>query len=495
MLRQTHQQRLSQKLSPQQIQLMKLLQIPTTQLEERIKEELEENPALEIDTIINKEDLFESTKEGQDDEFDQDKAVELEEVDTEKIEIDDYLKNEQDGSGDLGDDYYQSKDAQERSTIPVSVESSYHEVLMNQLAMLNLNAHQQSVAEQIIGSIDDDGYLRRSVEAIVDDLAFSRNIISNETEVKELLHEIKQFEPIGTGAVDLRECLILQLEHVKDASKETLLALKILQVYFDDFIKKHYDKIKKALAISDKELKSIIDIIIKLNPKPGAAYYIVNKVHHHITPDFFIDNSEQRMELRLNSKNAPPLRISEGFTELLQAYNQNEKADKKQREAVQFIKQKLDAAKWFIDAIRQRQQTLIKCMQAIIFFQNDFFKTGDESKLKPMILKDIAEITQLDMSTISRVANSKYVQTEFGTFQLKYFFSEAITNNEGEEVTNKEVRNVLAEIIENEDKSNPYNDDVLTELIAQKGFKIARRTVGKYREHMNIPPARLRKQL
>ena len=495
MLRQSQQQRLSQKLSPQQIQLMKLLQIPTTQLEERIKEELEENPALEIDTIINKEDLFENTREDQEEEYNNDNAVELEDAISDKIEIDDYLKNEQDGSGDFGDDYYQAKDTQERNTIPVSVESSYQEVLMNQLAMLNLNAHQQSVAEQIIGSIDDDGYLRRSVEALVDDLAFSRNIITTVTEVNELLNEIKQFEPIGTGASDLRECLMLQLEHAKASSKEMQLALKILHVYFDDFIKKHYDKIKRSLGINDKELKAVIDIIIKLNPKPGAAYYIANTVHHHITPDFFIDNSEQRMELRLNAKNAPPLKISEGFTELLQSYNNNDKADKKQREAVQFIKQKLDAAKWFIDAIRQRQQTLIKCMQAIIFFQNDFFKTGDESKLKPMILKDIAEITQLDMSTISRVANSKYVQTEFGTYQLKYFFSEAMTNNEGEEVTNKEVRNVLAEIIENEDKSNPYNDDVLTELIAQKGFKIARRTVGKYREHMNIPPARLRKQL
>lgn len=495
MLRQTQQQRLSQKLSPQQIQLMKLLQIPTTLLEERIKEELEENPALEIDTIINKEDPFENTKEGQEDDYDQDKAVELEEVDADKIEIDDYLKNEQDGSGDIGDDYYQSYDAQERNTIPVSVESSYQEVLMNQLAMLNLDAHQQSIAEQIIGSIDDDGYLRRTFQAIVDDLAFTRNILTTFEEVNLLLTQIKQFEPIGTGATDLRECLLLQLEYAKEQSKEVVLAKKILTTYFEDFIKKHYDKIKKSLSITDQELKSVIDIIIKLNPKPGAAYYIVSKVQHHITPDFFIDNSEQRMELRLNSKNAPPLRISEGFTELLQAYNHNEKADKKQREAVQFIKQKLDAAKWFIDAIRQRQQTLIKCMQAIIVFQNDFFKTGDESKLKPMILKDIAEITQLDMSTISRVANSKYVQTEFGTFQLKYFFSEAITNSEGEEVTNKEVRNVLAEIIENEDKSNPYNDDVLTELIAQKGFKIARRTVGKYREHMNIPPARLRKQL
>ena len=495
MLRQTQQQKLSQKLSPQQIQLMKLLQIPTTLLEERIKEELEENPALEIDTIINKEDPFENTKEGQEDDYDQDKAVELEEVNSDKIEIDDYLKNEQDGSGDLGDDYYQSHDAQERNTIPVSVESSYQEVLMNQLAMLNLDAHQQSIAEQIIGSIDDDGYLRRTVQAIVDDLAFTRNILTTFEEVNLLLTQIKQFEPIGTGATDLRECLLLQLEYAKEQSKEVVLAKKILTTYFEDFIKKHYDKIKKSLSITDQELKSVIDIIIKLNPKPGAAYYIVSKVQHHITPDFFIDNSEQRMELRLNSKNAPPLRISEGFTELLQAYNHNEKADKKQREAVQFIKQKLDAAKWFIDAIRQRQQTLIKCMQAIIVFQNDFFKTGDESKLKPMILKDIAEITQLDMSTISRVANSKYVQTEFGTFQLKYFFSEAITNSEGEEVTNKEVRNVLAEIIENENKSNPYNDDVLTELIAQKGFKIARRTVGKYREHMNIPPARLRKQL
>ena len=495
MLRQTQQQRLSQKLSPQQIQLMKLLQIPTTLLEERIKEELEENPALEIDTIINKEDPFENTKEGQEDDYDQDKAVELEEVNSDKIEIDDYLKNEQEGSGDIGDDYYQSYDAQERNAIPVSVESSYQEVLMNQLAMLNLDAHQQSIAEQIIGSIDDDGYLRRTVQAIVDDLAFTRNILTTFEEVNILLTQIKQFEPIGTGATDLRECLLLQLEYAKEQSKEVVLAKKILTTYFEDFIKKHYDKIKKALAITDQELKSVIDIIIKLNPKPGAAYYIVSKVQHHITPDFFIDNSEQRMELRLNSKNAPPLRISEGFTELLQAYNHNEKADKKQREAVQFIKQKLDAAKWFIDAIRQRQQTLIKCMQAIIVFQNDFFKTGDESKLKPMILKDIAEITQLDMSTISRVANSKYVQTEFGTFQLKYFFSEAITNSEGEEVTNKEVRNVLAEIIENEDKSNPYNDDVLTELIAQKGFKIARRTVGKYREHMNIPPARLRKEL
>jgi RNA polymerase sigma-54 factor len=442
--------------------------------------------------------------------LEEEEAIPVDEFEMSNEELSEYSFDDEGDVADYKtkDDYYPELDNDK--VIPIKAEQSLHELLMDQLSMLALADKDYKIAEQIVGSLDDDGYLRRALQSIADDLAFKQSMWVEEKEIEQILKQVQAFDPVGIAARDLKECLLIQLRrkgegesaHLSDSrgklysdDEARKIAILILEKYFEEFTRKHYDKIQKSLHLDESGMKEVLHQILTLNPKPGAAYYIVSKVQHHITPDFFIDNSEQRMELRLNSKNAPPLRISEGFTELLQAYNHNEKADKKQREAVQFIKQKLDAAKWFIDAIRQRQQTLIKCMQAIIVFQNDFFKTGDESKLKPMILKDIAEITQLDMSTISRVANSKYVQTEFGTFQLKYFFSEAITNSEGEEVTNKEVRNVLAEIIENEDKSNPYNDDVLTELIAQKGFKIARRTVGKYREHMNIPPARLRKQL
>lgn len=497
MLRQSNQQKLLQKLSPQQIQLMKLLQIPTANLEERIKEELEDNPALEFeaDSGSPEPDSYELNDSADGDNDNVAEDVELSDDTAEKVDLDDFLRQENDDSSgyDYSDDYYGGGE-NEQQVSPARVETSFHDHLLDQLGMLELDDRRHKIAEQIIGSLDEDGYLRREVTSIVDDLAFGQNIDTNPDEINKLIHEIQQFDPPGICAWTLQECLVLQLKRMPDG-KPVRDAVSVLDKYFNEFIKKHYDKIQKHLDLNDEDFKNVISIIIKLNPKPGAAFGSVNKAESYIIPDFFVFNNNGVLELSLNSKNAPELRVSEGYREMMTAYDRSEKKDKRQKEAVLFIKQKLDSAKWFIDAIKQRQQTLLHTMQAILNFQKEFFLTGDETVLKPMILKDIAQMTNLDVSTVSRVANSKYVQTEYGTYKLKYFFSEALQTESGEEVSTREVKTILYEMISTENKHKPLSDEHLTDMLIEKGYNIARRTVAKYREQLNIPVARLRKEL
>lgn len=490
-------QKLLQKLSPQQIQLMKLLQVPTANLEERIKEEMEENPALEQgneegDELQNDEikDEFDSSEEedfeldGSEDEYD-------------NLDLSEYVSDSDDDIADyrMRDDNY--PDADEKKSNPVRLETSFYELLLQQLGMLKLEAKQQVIAEQIVGSIDDDGYLRRETSAIVNDLAFRQNIETTDQEVEELIQLIQQFEPAGIGARDLQECLLIQIKFkLKQTDTEDIrIAHTILDRYFEEFTKKHYEKIQRSMGISDDQLKESMQQILRLNPKPGGNMGEVNKAETYIVPDFFITNNAGVLELTLNSRNAPDLRISEGYRDMLRDYERGSKKDKRQKEAVLFIKQKIDSAKWFIDAIKQRQNTLLHTMNAIMNHQKDFFLTGDETELRPMILKDIAEKTGLDISTVSRVANSKFVQTEFGTYRLKFFFSESLSTESGEEVSTREVKKILSDLIEAEEKKKPLSDELLTELLQQKGYNIARRTVAKYREQLNIPVARLRKQL
>jgi RNA polymerase sigma-54 factor len=483
-----------QKLSPQQIQLMKLLQVPTAQLEERIKEELEENPALETGEEEETEEFENDTTEEfetTEDEFDLDGSQD----EYENIDISDYV---QDGDDDIAD--YKMRDenypeADDNKTIPHKVETGFNELMLEQLGQLNLDDHKQKVAEQIIGNLDDDGYLRREIAAIVDDLAFRQNVQTSEEEIGDLVLQIQQFDPPGVCARNLQECLLIQLERKMDQGSAVALAIKIIEKYFDEFTKKHYEKIQKGLNINDDQLREIINQIIKLNPKPGATIGDTGKGEGYVIPDFFILNNAGKLEVTLNSRNAPDLRISEGYRDMLKDYDRGSKKDKRQKEAVLFIKQKIDSAKWFIDAIKQRQHTLLSTMEAIMEYQNDFFLTGDDTEMRPMILKDIAEKTSLDISTVSRVANSKFVQTEFGTYRLKFFFSESLQTDSGEEVSTREVKKILSDLIESESKKNPLSDERLTELLQEKGYNIARRTVAKYREQLNVPVARLRKEL
>ena len=498
MLRQSQQQKLLQKLSPQQIQLMKLFQIPTANLEERIKEEMEENPALEYESDSNHDtDTYELDGESGVDAAEDNAAeeVELSDDTAEKVDLDDFLRHEDDDGGgyDSGDDYF-GKGETDRGVTPASVETSFHDYLLDQLGMLELDERATTIAEQIIGSLDEDGYLRREVNSMVDDLAFGRNIETDATEIQQLITRIQTFDPPGICAWTLQECILLQLRRLPD-SAAVRHAIVVMEKYYDDFIKKHYDRIRKHLALDEEGFKKVIGIIIKLNPKPGSSFTVLNKAESYVIPDFFVFNNNGILELSLNSKNAPELRISDGYREMLKAYDRGEKKNKQQKEAVLFIKQKLDSAKWFIDAIKQRQHTLSQTMQAILNFQHEFFLTGDESNLRPMILKDIAKTTHLDVSTVSRVANSKFVQTEFGTYKLKYFFSESLQTESGEEVSTREVKMILNEIVAGEDKHKPLSDDEITEMLLEKGYNIARRTVAKYRESLNIPVARLRREL
>ncbi|MFN2438408.1 MAG: RNA polymerase factor sigma-54 [Chitinophagaceae bacterium] len=475
---------------------MKLLQVPTANLEERLKEELEENPALELSDEGH--DEFEEGK----DEFTEN-ASEEEYSDTElssedqyeNIDISDYVHEGDDDIADykMRDDNYGEQE--EKQTLPYKVETSFYEVLEAQLGMLKLDERESKITEQIIGSIDEDGYLRRETSAIVDDMAFRQNIMTTEEEVESLIKRIQHFDPPGVAARTLQECLLLQLYRQKEEGKEVDVAIQALTKYFDEFTKKHYEKIQRGLNLSDEQLKEVMIHITRLNPKPGGNVSEVNKAESYVVPDFFIYNNASKLELTLNSKNAPELRISEGYRDMLKEYDRGAKKDKRQKEAVLFIKQKIDAAKWFIDAIKQRQHTLLSTMTAIMNHQYDFFITGDETSLKPMILKDIAERTGLDISTVSRVANSKFVQTEFGTYRLKFFFSESLTTESGEEVSTREVKKILSNLIEGEHKKKPLSDERLTELLQEKGYNIARRTVAKYREQLNIPVARLRKEL
>lgn len=490
-------QKLLQKLSPQQIQLMKLLQVPTANLEERIKEEIEENPALEQgnedEEDLNSLELKDEFDSADEEDFEPDGS----EDEYDNIDISEYVSDSDDEVADYRTREDQYSDPDEQKTVPVKLETSFHELLVQQLGMLNLDDRQHIIAEQIVGSIDDDGYLRRDTSAIVNDLAFRQNIDTTEEEVESIIDLIQQFEPPGICARNLQECLLIQLR-LKQKQKPTTVvnaAIAVLEKYFEEFTKKHYEKIQRSLGIDDEQLKEIIQQIIRLNPKPGGNIGETNKAETYIIPDFFIVNTGGVLELSLNSRNAPDLRISEGYRDMLKEYERGSKKDKRQKEAVLFIKQKIDAARWFIDAIKQRQNTLLHTMNAIMEHQREFFLTGDETNLRPMILKDIAEKTGLDISTVSRVANSKFVQTEFGTYRLKFFFSESLSTESGEEVSTREVKKILLDFIEAEDKRKPLSDERLTELLQEKGYNIARRTVAKYREQLNIPVARLRKQL
>ena len=487
-------QRQLQKLSPQQIQLMKLLQVPTAVLDERIKEEMEENPALELDEEGHEDEYDETNDEFKDketDEFEAEGSVD----EYENIDISEYVNDGDDEVGDykLRDENYPEID--DSRVIPHKVETGFNELMLEQLGQLSLNEHQQQVAEQVIGNLDDDGYLRRDLSSIVDDLAFRQNIHTTEEEISQLVLQIQQFDPPGICARNLQECLLLQLERKADEGIHVEMAIKVLEKYFEEFTKKHYEKIQRGLNLSDEQLREIINQIIKLNPKPGGLVGDSGKAENYVVPDFFIYNNAGKLELTLNSKNAPDLRISEGYRDMLKEYDRGAKKDKRQKEAVLFIKQKIDAAKWFIDAIKQRQNTLLNTMEAIMNYQREFFISGDETSLRPMILKYIAEATNLDISTISRVANSKFVQTEFGTYRLKFFFSESLQTDSGEEVSTREVKKILSDLIEDENKKHPLSDERLTELLQEKGYNIARRTVAKYREQLNISVARLRKEL
>lgn len=494
-IRQTQQQKMLQKLSPQQIQLVKLLQIPTASLEERVKEEMEENPALEFnDDNSEKDDLTDNLNDfGEQKEGDNEDEQPQDEYD--QIDMSDYLS---DGDDDIAD--YRTRDnnysdQEETHTIPVRVENTFHDSLVSQLSMLRLNETQEKIAMQVIGSIDDDGYLRRDPQSIANDLAFSQNLTIHGKEIQEIIKKIQEFDPPGIGAADLQECLLIQLKRKSQEDVNIKHAEHILEKYFDEFTKKHYEKIQRSLNLSDEDLKLAIDEVIKLNPKPGGNFGSVNKAESYIVPDFFIYNNNGNLELTLNSRNAPDLHISDNYREMLRSYEKSEKKDRRQKEAVLFIKQKIDAAKWFIDAIKQRQHTLLSTMETIMRYQEEFFLTGDETTLRPMILKDIADRTGLDISTVSRVANSKYVQTEFGPYKLKYFFSESLSTESGEEVSTREVKKILQDIIDNENKRKPLSDENLTQMLQDKGYNIARRTVAKYREQLNIPVARLRKEL
>ncbi len=475
----TLSQTLSQKLSPQQIQFIKLLQVPTAELEARVEEELEVNPALE------------EGKEEPADDVAQDDYEDSETQD--EIDINDYLA-EDDYAGYKMQGDGRNADEEDRE-MPISAGSTLHESLMNQLGYLKLDERETILGKQLIGSIESDGYIRRELSAIVNDLAFSQNVETDEEELENILYKIQTFDPAGIAARDLKECLLIQLERKTDQTKEVKLAIEIISGCFDEFTKKHYDKITKKLGIEDDDLlKEAVLIITKLNPKPGGTGEGLVKTQY-LMPDFILVNNNGKLDLQLNARNAPELRISRSYSEMLDSYQKSDKKDKKLKETVTFVKQKLDAAKWFIDAIKQRQHTLLNTMNAIIEFQYEYFLDGDESKLKPMILKDIAEKINMDISTVSRVANSKAIQTEFGIFPLKYFFSEGISTDSGEDVSSREVKNQLKAVIDEEDKSKPLSDDKLEKILKEKGYNIARRTVAKYREQLGIPVARLRKEL
>ena len=497
MLKQNLSQKMMQKLSPQQIQLMKLLQIPTATLDQRIQEELESNPAL--DENDDTADVYDIDQQEQgEEEYD-------DEPKTEDFELDDYLTEYIEDDPTSYKMRTESIQDIEEKTMPIAVQNSFHDHLDRQLGMLDIEDEKEFIiGKQIVGSIDSDGYLRREPIAIIDDLLFTHNIDATEDEIESVLLKIQKLDPPGVGARNLQESLINQISDKIDKEPEKNkkaknLALKILENHFDQFTKKHYQKLQKNLFLSESELKDAIDEILKLNPKPASGFSSPSsRNNQYVVPDFIINNRDGELELVLNSKNAPDLRINDHYLDMLKAYKDNtrgRRAAKKEKEAVMFIKQKIDSAKWFIDAIKQRQETLYNTMYSIMQFQYDYFITGDERRLKPMILKDISEITGLDISTISRVANSKFVQTEFGTKRLKDFFSESITTQDGKEVSTLEVKNILTDIISAEDKKKPASDEKLKELLQKRGYNIARRTVAKYREQLNIPVARLRKEL
>lgn len=490
MLKQSLQQKLQQKLSPQQIQLMKMLQIPTMELDQRIKDELVTNPALEEGQEEKTEEEEAKTQEEQELDMENEEKGDKESDD---IDLSEYFDD--DGTPDYK--LYvnnHSADDEERDT-PLGAGRSFQDLLYAQLSMTDLDENEMMLAEYLVGNLDENGYLRRELPAIVNDLAFTLNVSTSVAELEAVLMAIQDLDPPGVGARDLRECLIIQIKRLEHRDADTKLAELILTKHFDEFTKKHYEKIARRYELDDDELKPSIDLILHLNPKPGNSAQETVRSVQHVVPDFVLNVENEELKLTLNGRNAPELRISREYREMLAHYAKAKTKDAKDREALMFVKQKIDGAKWFIDAIKQRNDTLLYCMEAIVNYQREFFLTGDETKLKPMILKDIADIVGMDISTISRVANSKYIQTTYGTYLLKYFFSESLSTDEGEEVSSREVKQILKDAIEAEHKRKPLTDEKLGKLLNQKGYNIARRTVAKYREQLGIPVARLRKEL
>ena len=485
MLKQGLQFRLLQKLSPQQIQLMKLIQLPTQAFEERLKQEIEENPALDT----GKEES-EDIDDDLSNEFEEDT---IEKTETEDINITDYLSDDEVPSYKTQANNYSADD--EEKNVPYAAGTSFHQSLKNQLNTFSLNEEEHAIAEFLLGSVDDSGYIRREIIDLVDDLAFTENVFTTEEKVVAVLKKVvHNLDPLGVGARNLKECLIIQL-HAKEKTKYRSLSIAILEDAFDHFVKKHYKKLQEKFHISEEELKEVNKEISKLNPKPGSSYAGNNKIAEQIVPDFSINLSDGELDLVLNSRNAPELHISREYNNMLKGYQEATVKSRSQKDAVFFIKQKLDAAKWFIDAIRQRQQTLLITMNTIMQYQYDYFLTGDERKLKPMILKDIADKINMDVSTVSRVANSKYVSTPYGTKLIKEFFSESMKNDQGEDVSTKEIKKILETVITEENKKKPLTDEKLAAILKDKGYPIARRTVAKYREQLDLPVARLRKEI
>ena len=491
MLQQRLQQKLLQKLSPQQIQLMKLLQLPTVALEQRVKQEIEENPALEEGS----EESEEQENQAEELDFDEEKEGENEE-DTydDEFDISDYIDDDEIPTYRLKTE--SDPDEEEKKEVPFTSGMSLQDYLLSQLGLKKISDREYLIASHIIGNIDDVGYLQRDIRALVDDLAFTHNLETDFNEVLNILRQIQEFDPPGIGARDLQECLLLQINRKTPFTPELENANKLIEKNFKDFTKKHYEKIKNKLGFSDKELKYAISEVLKLNPKPGNTINEAGKNEQYIIPDFIVNINNGELELTLNSRNAPELKVNRTYVDMLEKMAQSkDKSKARKKEAMMFVKQKLDSARMFIDAIKQRQNTLLVTMQAILEYQKDYFLTGDETLLKPMILKDIADMVGLDISTISRVANSKYVQTPFGTFLLKSFFSESLQKDNGEEVSTREVKKILQNCIEKESKTKPLTDEELAEILREKGYNIARRTVAKYREQLNIPVARLRKEI
>jgi RNA polymerase sigma-54 factor len=485
MLKQYLQFKLSQKLSPQQIQLMKLIQLPTQAFEQRLKQELEENPALES----GKEEL-----DNIDDEFEDDNEAELdsETINADDINIDDYLSDDEIPDYRMKANNYSADD--EEKSIPYAAGISFNQYLLSQLNTSYLNDEEWTVAEFLVGSVDESGYIRRPIADILDDLAFTQNTYTDEETIKKVLKVVHELDPPGVGARSLEECLIIQLKR-KEINPNIEMAIAILEKSFEQFTKKHYKKLLQKHNITEDELKDAIAEIEKLNPKPGGSYAGNNRIVEHVVPDFSIRIVEGELELSLNGRNAPELHVSREYNNMLKGYKESKEKSKSQKDTVMFIKQKLDAAKWFIDAIRQRQQTLFITMNSIMQYQKEFFLTGDERNLRPMILKDIADEIEMDVSTVSRVANSKYVDTPYGTRLIKDYFSESMKNDQGEDVSTKEIKKILETVIRDEEKKKPLTDDKLAKILKEKGYPIARRTVAKYREQLDIPVARLRKQI
>lgn len=486
MLKQYLQFKLSQKLSPQQIQLMKLIQLPTQAFEQRLKQELEENPALETGKEERVDDFDDNFDNSQDDYEDNDK------IEAEDINVDDYLSDDEIPDYRTSANNYSADD--DEKSVPYASGTTFTQHLINQLNTFRLSDEERDIAEFLVGSVDESGYIRREIIDIVDDLAFTQSIYTDEAKVESVLKKVQQLDPAGVAARNLQECLSIQL-HRKEKHPDIELAIEIIDHAFEKFTKKHYKKLMQKFDVTEEQLKEAIHEIERLNPKPGGSYAGNNRIIEHVVPDFAIKIVDGELELTLNGRNAPELHVSREYNNMLKGYKEAKDKSKQQKDAVLFIKQKLDAAKWFIEAIKQRQQTLFITMSAIMHYQKEYFLTGDERKLKPMILKDIADEIDMDVSTVSRVANSKYVDTPYGTKLIKEFFSESMTNDQGEEVSTREIKKILETVIEEEDKKKPLTDAALSKILKEKGYPIARRTVAKYREQLDIPVARLRKTI